>query len=125
MQTHLILFVRDQAAATLFYRRTLALEPRLDAPGMTEFDLGGAILGLMPEDGVARLLGVAVPHPANARGVPRAELYLVVDDPSAYQARAIAAGAREASALSPRDWGHLVAYALDPDGHVLAFAGAR
>jgi hypothetical protein len=40
-------------------------------------------------------------------------------------ARAVAAGAREISGLEPRDWGHDVAYALDADGHVLAFARQR
>ena len=37
-------------------------------------------------------------------------------------ARAIEFGAREVSPLALRDWGHSVAYSLDPDGHVLAFA---
>jgi len=121
---HLILFVADQARATQFYAAALGVAPRLDVPGMTEFDLpGGAVLGLMPEDGVHRLLGDRVPHPADARGVPRCELYLVVADPAAAHARALTAGAAELSPLGPRDWGHVVAYSRDPDGHVLAVAG--
>ena len=108
-----------------FYRHTLAAEPDLHVPGMTEFSLGGAVLGVMPEAGIKRLLGDSLPDPAAARGVPRAEVYLVVDDPAAYHARAMAAGARELSGLAPRDWGHDAAYSLDPDGHVVAFARAR
>lgn len=120
---HLILYVADQARSAAFYRRALAAEPRLDVPGMTEFALpGGAVLGLMPAAGIRRLLGERLPDPALADGVPRAELYLLVDDPAAAHARALAAGARELSALAPRDWGHAAAYSLDPDGHVLAFA---
>lgn len=121
-RAHLILFVRDQLAACRFYRHVLAREPTLDVPGMTELELGPAtILGLMPERGITRLLGPTV-DPAGAGGAPRAELYLVVDEPAAHHARALAAGARELSALAPRDWGHVVAYSADLDGHILAFA---
>jgi len=124
-RAHFILFVRDQARAATFWRAVLAATPRLDVPGMTEFDLpGGAILGLMPERGAARLVGAAAAEPIGSSRAPRAELYLVVDDPAAWQARALAAGAREASPLAPRDWGDDAAYALDPDGHVVAFARA-
>ena len=124
MRAHFILYVRDQAASAAFYRAVLGIEPALDVPGMTEFRVTSrdAVIGLMPEAGIKRLLGDALPDPAGARGVPRAELYLVVDDPGAYHARALALGARELSPLSPRDWGHRVAYSLEPDGHVLAFA---
>lgn len=123
LRAHLILYVRDQAVSARFYRAVLAQAPSLDAPGMTEFDLGGhAVLGLMPEAGIRRLLGGTLPDPASARGVPRAELYLVVDDPGVCHARALAAGARELSPLQARGWGHTAAYSLDPDGHVLAFA---
>jgi len=120
---HLILYVADQKRSARFYAAALARTPRLDVPGMTEFDLGGgAVLGLMPAAGIKRLLGDALPDPAAASGVPRAELYLLVDDPAAAHRRALDAGARELSPLGPRGWGHDAAYSLDPDGHVLAFA---
>jgi catechol 2,3-dioxygenase-like lactoylglutathione lyase family enzyme len=123
--SHFILYVADQAASARFYRQVLAADPRLDVPGMTEFVLpGGAVLGLMPEAGIRRLLGAALPDSAQAQGVPRAELYLLVEDPGACHARALDAGARELSPLQRRGWGHVVAYALDRDGHVLAFARA-
>ena len=61
-----ILYVADQARATAFYRHVLAAEPVLDVPGMTEFDLGGATLGLMPaadmEDLLARQILGARPR---------------------------------------------------------------
>jgi uncharacterized protein len=125
VRAHLILFVRDQAESTRFYAAALAAEPTLDVPGMTEFMLpGGAVLGLMPEAGAARLLGPSH-DPSRAAGVPRAELYLIVDDADAYHRRCVAVGGREVSPILPRDWGHDVAYALDPDGHVVAFASVR
>ena len=121
--SHFILYVADQARSAAFYRCVLACEPRLDVPGMTEFNLpGGAVLGLMPEAGIRRLLGASLPDPAGAHGIPRAELYLLVQEPCDFHQRAVASGSTELSPLLTRDWGHSVAYSLDPDGHVLAFA---
>jgi len=121
--THVILYVADQRAAGSFWEAVLDHAPALDVPGMTEFTLGaGTVLGLMPEAGIRELLGAALPDPAGARGVPRCELYLVVEDPAAHHARALAAGAVELSALTPRSWGDRAAYSLDPDGHVIAVA---
>jgi catechol 2,3-dioxygenase-like lactoylglutathione lyase family enzyme len=118
-----ILYVADQSRSSEFYAAVLGIAPRLNVPGMTEFTLpSGAILGLMPETAIERLLGPVLPSPAAARGVPRAELYLVVPEAANYHARALAAGARELSPLRARSWGHTVAYSLDPNGHVLAFA---
>lgn len=122
---HFILYVRDQARARAFYAVALGESPALDVPGMTEFHLReGTVLGLMPEAGIRRLLGAAMPDPATGSGIPRAELYLLVDDPAAYHARALSAGASELAPLAPRDWGHVAAYSLDADGNVLAFARA-
>jgi uncharacterized protein len=121
--SHFILYVADQERSAAFYGRVLGLAARLHVPGMTEFELpGGPVLGLMPESGIRRLLGAAMPDPASARGIPRSELYLLVDDAAPFHRRALDAGARELSPLLPRDWGHMAAYSLDPDGHVLAFA---
>ncbi len=118
LRAHFILFVDDQAASRAFFEEVLGVAPSLDVPGMTEIALpGGAILGLMPASGASRLLGRAI-----GSGEPRGERYLVVDDPLAHHARAIARGAKEISALAARDWGHEAAYSITPDGHVLAFA---
>ena len=125
MKIHFILYVSNQERSTVFYSEVLDKAPTLNVPGMTEFRLAdGTVLGLMPEAGIVNLLGPAILDPALVRGVPRAEVYLVVDDPTAFYARAIAAGAHELSRLALRDCGHRAAYCLDPDGHVLAFATA-
>jgi catechol 2,3-dioxygenase-like lactoylglutathione lyase family enzyme len=119
---HFILYVRDQRRSTSFWAAALDAHPTLDVPGMTEFTLGPAtVLGLMPAAGIKRLLP-ALADPDTARDVPRAEIYLVVQHAGACHARAVSAGARELSPLEERSWGHRVAYCLDPDGHVLAFA---
>ena len=124
-RVHFNIYVADQTRSRVFYASVLALKPTLDVPGMTEFPLpGGTILGLAPERDIAMLFGSNAPNPSLAHGIPRAEIYLLVSDPAALHARALAAGARELSPLLPRSWGHLAAYSLDPDGHVLAVAGA-
>lgn len=50
MKCNFILYVRDQEASTGFYIAVLAMEPILNVPGMTEFELSSdCVLGLMPE----------------------------------------------------------------------------
>ncbi|MCO4746101.1 MAG: VOC family protein [Proteobacteria bacterium] len=121
MSAHFILYVADQAVSTAFYAEALGKQPRLDVPGMTEFELSeGAILGLMPVDGVAGLFEGAV-H-TGTRQHSRAELYLRVEDPAAAHDRAVQAGATGLSPIQLRDWGDQAAYSRDPDGHILAFA---
>ena len=125
-QAHFILYVQDQQQSTVFYSAVLQKAPVLDVPGMTQFALpGGAILGLMPESAIVRLLGKTLPDPASARGVPRSELYIQVPSADLYLQRALAQGGRLLSAVQARDWGDRAGYCLDPDGHVLAFADAR
>ena len=126
MKANTILYVRDQQVATQFYSAVLVLEPKLNVPGMTEFQLSDDhVLGLMPEAGIKKLLGDSILDPALNRDVPRAELYLTVSDPAIYHKRAIKHGAKELSPLEKRNWGDLAAYSLDLDGHVLAFAGRQ
>jgi catechol 2,3-dioxygenase-like lactoylglutathione lyase family enzyme len=120
-----ILYVADQVQSRVFYRAVLALEPVLDVPGMTEFAVGGATLGLMPERGIKKLLGDAIADPNDAAGIARCELYLRVDNPTEYATRALAAGAQELSPIQLRDWGDEVVYLADPDSHVIAFARKR
>lgn len=123
MKSHFILYVSDQRKSSVFYQNVLDQEPTLDVDGMTEFTLNdGAVLGLMPEAGIKRLLGEIIKDPKDGRGVPRAELYLLVDEPQSYYERALANGARALSPLKKRTWGDLASYCEDPDGHILAFA---
>lgn len=123
IKAHFIFYIKEQDKSTAFYEHILNYKPSANVPGMTEFMLSAdSILGLMPEKGIQRLLGEHLPDLAAGRGIPRAELYLLVDDAQAYHWRALEAGAVELSALAARDWGHRAAYSLDPDGHILAFA---
>ena len=119
---HFILYVGDQQRAKEFYAQTLAIEPRLDVPGMTDFEIGKcAVLGLMPYASVGRLFGIDR-RKLESRVEPKAELYLMVDEPAVYHQRALDNGAKELSPLMNRDWGHSAAYCIDNDGNVIAFA---
>lgn len=121
-----ILFVQNQEKSRNFYREVLDLEPSLDVPGMTEFAISEtAKLGLMPEEGISRILEGRIPHPQLAGGAPRSELYLYVEHPDAYFSRLEATGGRQVSPGAVRNWGDYVAYGTDPDGHLVAFAEKR
>jgi len=115
-----ILYVADQGRARDFYRHVLAAEPVLDVPGMTEFDLGGATLGLMPAADIEALLSGQI----RAGAGQRCELYLRRSDAAAALARAADSGGRLLDGLRDRSWGERAGYLLDPDGHVLALAAA-
>jgi len=122
-KTHFILYVKDQARSAEFYARVLDRQPSVNVPGMTEFALSEtSALGLIPETGIKQLLGSRLPNPAHAGGIPRAEIYLCVENALAFHQRALEAGAYEVSGFEVRDWGDRAAYCLDIDGHVLAFA---
>lgn len=118
-----ILYVKDQVQATAFYRTVLASEPTLDVPGMTEYQLGDRVtLGLMPASGIRKLLGDAIQDPGQADQIPRAELYLSVENAQAWVDRALSAGGKLLCPVTLQNWGDCVGYVADLDGHVLAFA---
>ena len=124
MEIEFIFYVADQAKSKKFYTEVLSQQPSLDVPGMTEFLLAPQIkLGLMPETGIAKILSDKTPHPSKGNGIPRCELYLKTENALLYYQRALAAGAVLISEPSFRDWGDVVGYVADSDGHVLAFAG--
>ena len=118
-----ILYVSNQHKSREFYKQVLNIEPSLDVPGMTEFTLSeNCSLGIMPENGIAKILGDKTPHPSTGNGIPRCEIYLYVADCNEYYNRAIRAGAKEVNPVQKRDWGDTVGYVSDPDGHIVAFA---
>lgn len=122
-EAYFLLYVKDKPASAAFYREVLGQAPIVEVESITEFRLlEGAVLGLMPYAAAARNVDEGVPAEAPADQSPKAELYLVVEEPEGCHRRALALGAREISPMQQRDWGHRAAYCLDPDGHVLAFA---
>ena len=118
-----ILYVSDQKASLKFYQKLLRNPPDLHVPGMTEFILtANCKLGLMPNNGIAKILTPVMPHPELGNGIPRCELYLYVDNIQYEFDNAMKTGAQLVSPISQRDWGDKVCYFSDPDGHIIAFA---
>lgn len=78
---HTILYVADQQLSTDFYTKLLRKNPELNVPGMTEFLLAENVkLGLMPNNGIAKILADKTPHPDLGNGIPRCELYFYAQD---------------------------------------------
>ncbi|MBN8670009.1 MAG: hypothetical protein J0L80_04945 [Chitinophagales bacterium] len=104
----IIFYVADQQMSKQFYQFVLNAKPILDVPGMTEFLLSkDCKLGLMPETGIAKILGDKVPHPSTGNGIPRYELYLYTTGTADYYQRLVIAGAKEIS-LSKKGLGEIV-----------------
>lgn len=117
-----ILYVEDQQVSTRFYEQLLNRTADLNVPGMTEFNLSPELkLGLMPNKGIAKILQDQLPHPSDGSGIPRCELYFMVENLETDFASACELG-KLISPLENRDWGHRVGYLADPDGHVVALA---
>lgn len=120
---YIILYVTDQNESTKFYRTLLQKEPCLMVPGMTEFLLSDNLkLGLMPNEGIAKIIGSVTPHPSLGKGIPRCELYFYTDNLEASFQLALDSGATLVSPIASRDWGDTVGYLADCDGHILALA---
>ncbi len=118
-----ILYVSDQMRSKIFYEELLQLDPSLNVSGMTEFTLHNNVkLGLMPENGIAKIISNKLPHPKEGNGVPRCELYLKIENPNEYMKRGVKLGGKVISDLQNRDWGDRVGYISDLDGHIIAFA---
>ncbi len=118
-----ILYVENQNLSTVFYTKILKQKPVLHVPGMTEFQLSEQTkLGLMPNKGIAKVLGNNTAHPQEGQGIPRCELYLRYDNAEQYFQDALKAGAKLISPMRARDWGDFAGYLADPDGYIIAFA---
>lgn len=122
-ELYIIFYVKDQEKSKDLYSELFSVEPVLHVPGMTEFMLSERIkLGLMPNSGINKIFETSVPHPDKATGIPKCELYLVVESPDKFLNKAIDLGFTELSKLQKRNWEHTVGYVMDSDGNVLAFA---
>jgi predicted enzyme related to lactoylglutathione lyase len=121
--THFILYVNSQSISIEFYSKLLNQKPTLNVPGMTEFKLSEkVILGLMPSSGIKKLLENKIDIYNPAEKIAKAEVYIVVDNISEYYNRAVSLNATILSEIKERDWGHMVAYFLDPDNYIIAIA---
>ena len=120
---HTILYVANQQLSSDFYTKLFRKNPELNVPGMTEFLLTENVkLGLMPNNGIAKILTDKTPHPELGNGIPRCELYLYVEDIVMEFNNAVNTAAKLISNIQDRTWGDKACYFADPDGHIIAFA---
>lgn len=123
ISVEIILYVSDQEKSMQFYEKLLRVSPDLHVPGMTEFRLSeNCKLGLMPNNGIAKILSDKTPHPTTGNGIPRCELYFNVDDVEYEFQHALNIGATLISEIEVRSWNERVCYFADNDGHIIAFA---
>jgi catechol 2,3-dioxygenase-like lactoylglutathione lyase family enzyme len=123
LNSEVILYVSDEKLSARFYSAILRSQPDMIAPGMIEFNIFDSFkLGLMPTSGIAKIITPILPHPNDANGIPRCELYFIVADVEFEMNHAISCGAKLVSESADRNWGDRVGYITDPDGHVIAFA---
>ncbi len=118
-----ILYVSDQEKSAQFYQKIFRKIPDLNVPGMSEFILSDVCkVGLMPINGIIKILNGKTQDPNIGNGIPRCELYLLVDNVETEFKNATNCGASLVSPILEMDWGDRVCYFMDPDGHIIAFA---
>jgi PhnB protein len=110
------LAVRDTDAAIDFYKHAFGatIRERLEAPGgpvVAVLEIGGSPFGVATE---APQLGTPSPESAGATTV---RVSLHVDDPDAFAAKAIAAGATEMFPVADQPYGLRQGRVVDPFGH--------
>mgnify|MGYP000968261235 CR=1 FL=1 len=108
---------------TAFYQNIFRKTADLNIPGMTEFKLSkNCKLGLIPNDGIAKIIADKLPHPKEGNGIPRCELYFYVKNIQSEYDNTTKSGAKLISSTEDRDWGDQVCYFEDLDRHIIAFA---
>jgi len=123
LHSEFILYVKNQEESKNFYEQLLDRKADLHVPGMTEFILSDSCkLGLMPNSGISKILNGKTPHPDLGNGIPRCELYFIIENLNDTYYRALKMGAKLISPIEERNWGDKACYFADPDGHVIAFA---
>ena len=121
--TQIILYVSNQEKSKDFYAKIFRKGPDLHVSGMTEFILSDSCkLGLMPNNGIAKILKDKMPNPETGTGIPRCELYFYVENIESEFNNALENGALLISPIEDRNWGDKACYFSDSDGHIIAFA---
>jgi uncharacterized glyoxalase superfamily protein PhnB len=109
----------DPAAAIRFLTGAFGLVEQF----VSKDDTGGVAHAELSFGGGAVLLGARRGDDPFDTG--RAVLYLVVDDPDAHHARAVAAGAEVVMPLTDQPYGSREYAALDPEGNIWSFGTYR
>ena len=121
--TQIILYVKNQAKSTLFYENILRQKASLNVPGMTEFIINkNCKLGLMPNESIAKIITPILPNPSLGNGIPRCELYFIVENLETEFQHIKKCDATIISPIERRSWNDTAFYFTDLDGNVIAMA---
>lgn len=122
-KTYFIFYVDDFDKTKMFYQLLFNLTPIIDEAGMCEYELpDGSTLGIMPSASLAKLFGDKFVEQKDRKALPNVELYFLMENALEFHKRALQLGATEIREFAEMDWGDKVAYSLNHDGHILAFA---
>jgi uncharacterized glyoxalase superfamily protein PhnB len=122
-KVHTILTVNDLHKSKMFYRLVFDLDPIVDEENIVEFELNDSfVLGLQLSSLTEKLFDQEVAAKFNLLKTSSAEIYIQCDNAEAMHQKALQFGCLELSPFQERYWGQSVAYSVNHDGHVLAFA---
>lgn len=112
-----ILYVEDTARTLTFYRDVLGLSVKAEHGSYIEFETGQTTLAFNTREDVQQLIpDYTIP---SGKAQQTLEIGFVTDDvPTLFQ-KVEAAGCKTVLAPVEKPWGQVVAYALDPDGHLI------
>lgn len=108
--------VRDRAALTAFYEKTIGFE-NVGPEGMTLFDMGGFLLGLWEEDKLAADAGLADDRTGQFKGVALAYNAPSIEAVDEIFARLDDEGVTITTKPHKAFWGGYSGYFTDPEGN--------
>ncbi|KOP29913.1 VOC family protein [Exiguobacterium acetylicum] len=112
-----ILYSEDSSRTLTFYRDVLGLSVKAEHGSYIEFETGQTTLAFNTREDVQQLIpGYAIPS-GNVQQT--LEIGFVTDDVPALYINVAEAGYETVLAPVEKPWGQVVAYVLDPDGHLI------
>ena len=112
-----ILYVEDTARTLTFYRDVLGLSVKAEHGSYIEFETDQTTLAFNTREDVQQLIP---DYPiASGKTQQTLEIGFITDDvPTLFQ-KVVEAGYETILAPTQKPWGQVVAYVLDPDGHLI------
>jgi predicted lactoylglutathione lyase len=120
---HTVVTVNDLTKSKMFYKLLFEIEPKVDSENFVEIKLNeNFILGLQNIKMNEKLFNRDLISKFKLNKTSSAEFYIECKNPEEMHQKALQFGCLELSPFRERDWGQSVAYSVNHDGHVLAFA---
>ncbi|WP_214720543.1 VOC family protein [Exiguobacterium sp. s192] len=111
-----ILYITDPAKTRSFYHGLLGLPIKAEHGSYTEFETGTTVLASNTKEDVRSMIPYELPDKTGQQSI---ELGFVTDDVQQLYETIRAAGHETILPPTEKPWGQIVAYVLDPDGHLI------